>query len=769
MKFYCVILFILIAFSLTKADYNTSLIVSVNSTSHIVTVNVSCSSASNNGLSVNVLYAVWLGNNSRKSYNTTTINNSLPTGKTQNWSDPTLLFGSNSVDNTTNLTSFNIPAEALWNAANNYNIIVYCVDNNSVVSNSSSATWNQPDNGGAVYEIDVTYNATLDVSVFTRQQVQAVWKALSGISYDHVVDVTGDIANGSTTSRLLVTTNTTTLTTYILPNLLTANDTTGSLIPNMTVLSDKIQGAMNSTGYNYTNATVLSVSQVKLPRPVATLTSGDVNTSTINLNIGTTVSGQYYVVGTTNTSFNGSYLSSDNIKNHVTDTGVTFSWFTSGVITPSALKTVSFAGLTDSTKLLFFAVVDNGLYNSTLSNIVSLIASTSAIIPNTSNSTTYNASVSASVDKNTSLVTINLNCTQVTTSGLFYITYGSKNPDFNTGAMNGNTQTTNFNWINAKTIYARVQNVAVQYTLTVDAKNLINEGNGYAVVAVCQNVTGGTTNYSTPAYVNWIQPDNGGNNYKIVVNYNQTPTAVNSTIQAQAISSLLPNIPTNLIGTTTGTLSKVASSSLRLLDSTSTSSLVTYVYRNYSLISDTTGSYINTTLSNQSTVVQSIQKYYASFNITADNVSNFSVVSLNNPIATLSLVNASTSTSIMVTIGSNVDGNFSVCLANSTYDPSQLQNTDLINCLDDSANALNAAKYGVLITGVSQNVSFINLNSNTKYQVFAIVQDNLPVASTSPYQRLFANTTSSTNGTYGEKLFYGLSILVVLLMGLLWN
>lgn len=753
--------------AITQAEnYTATTNFTLDSTNHNVTVNVFCSNSSNFSY-----MAAWLGNN-QKDVNVSVIKSFVNSTVPVNFTDSFIYAVS--ANNNTNFT-FSLSSQNLQNIGDNYTYVVYCQDSNQITTPAVYNKWQQPDNNGRNFKLSVVYNGTLNVSQIAKAQAQAVWEAIVDLVPTQVVDENGESAVRNETRILTenVSNETnTTVVTYVLKYPQYYNDSSIDYIllafSNATKLADDIQAGMNKSGLG--NFTVLNVSYVTLPVPTLNLTSSNQTNSTINLTISSqTLTGAYYLVGTWDQTYDPLYLSKENIVAGQNEHGQAFNITASGNLTNGSAQ-FQLSNLTANTTVRFFSVIKEDIPRATPSNIAYNVFSTLANnngSSNTSNATNFTATVTVTVS-NTSYVNILVNCSQASTTAMYGADLGNHNPVYTAAQIITFLDNKSFYSNAGESVYGISASAAANlFYFTISPNDLRNIGNNYSVVAYCQNTS---QNYSEKGLGRWKSPDNNGKDFIITVTYNGSLNATaNALHQAQGLASLLPNVSSNLIVTPDGTpATNTTNQTLlaRMLADTTNTTIVTYVLRNYSLASDNTSAYINSLNQNSSTTVASLQNYYTNHSV---NLSALSFVSssLLFPSLSLSFVGSS-DTQATVQIGANVDGDYSVCAVNGSFDPSYLEPSDVMTCVDQNVNTFPAKSQDTILANTNRTITFRNLKSNSTYQFLGVLRNNLPkiAQQISTISRVEGNTQAST---FGEKLISCVIPLIALVVAVLLN
>jgi hypothetical protein len=770
-SFFIASLFICLFAFAGAVDYNASTTAAISSISD-VTINVTCSGPSNFSY-----FAAWLGNN-QKDVNVSVIKSNTNENITVNASS-SFIYGRSTVNGTE--YNFTLNSKNLSNIGENYTYVAYCESVNGTNTTTSSGVYNkwlQPDNNGSNYRLSVVYNGTLSVENATKiakAQAQAVWDSIIDLDPNQVVDESGNPAvRPSLEVRLLAenTTNTTTVITYILKEVEYYNDSTCDHVvkafENVTLLGENIQASMNKSGLG--NFTVLNVTYVKLPAAAANLTSSNQTNSTINVTISSqTLSGEYYIVGTYDQTYNPVYLSKENVVAGTNEKGETafFNFTKSGNLSSNGSAELNFT-VPANTTVRFFAVIKENIPKARPSNIAygvfSSLPNTNGS-SNTSNATNFTATVNTSVS-NTSVVTINVFCSQPSTEAIYGAVLGNHEAYFSEKQIVFNLDNKDFFSNEGNEVFGKASSQAGvnEFTFTVNPTFLRNTGHNYSLVAFCQNTSG---NYSEKGFAKWNSPDNGGKDFLLVVTYNGSINASGNALnQARALASLLPNVSATLIVTSDGTQAANTTNKTLLarMLADSNTTIQTYVLRNYSLAVDNTSQYIEELNKNSSVTTQNLQSFYKnqSINITA---LNFVASTLAFPSLTLAFI-SSTDSQAVVQLGANVAGSYSLCAVNSSYDPSKLDASDVMSCVDENVNVFPGKKQGSAVDNEVKNVTFSGLKANSSYIFLGVLQNTLPVPSYSQIKVVQGSTKAST---FGEKLVTFVLPLIALIVAVLLN
>jgi hypothetical protein len=731
--------FIFVFLALSKADFTSTTNTTIAGAN--VSINVYCSANSSIALA-----AAWLGNN-QKSINSSTISQYVNSTVPFNTINSVLYaFQSTTALNVSTFTFQQISNTSLRNSGENYTYVVYCTNasNPSIISTATYNKWNQQNNNGTDFFFDVTYNASINGTALTTLQTNQTQAILSFFSK---VLLPSQVVNGSAA----VTPSNTTIRTYILRNYNTNNDNT-YLINNATLTTDVTTALNNALNLSTANVTLVNFGSIA--SPAVNITVVNTTNSSTTLNVLSSVNGISSLVGALAT-YDEEFLSNDNVFAITTENGGNFTIIVQQqqAIVAGQVYTLVVPSLNSNTAYKFFGVVQSFIPSNTLSNITEVQATT-GITPINPNST-YTASVSTSVVNNT--VTITLNCSLPSVVGAYDASIGNHLLNVTNAFVENCAGTGSFVVINNNTALCGKQTAtaATTFTFTITPNNLQNVGRNYNFQAICKNSSG---SYATVSG-SWNSPDNGGRNFRLDVNYSGTfNTSSFQVNQSNAFAYLLPNVSSNLIQTTQG----ISSNYARSLQNTTSATISTYIYRNYSLANDSTLTYVTALFANQTLLVSQLQSFYTTNNFTNLTVVGATATSLYIPVLTLGLV-SETSNSVTLNLGSNVDGTYTlVAVANSTYNNSaDLDASDVLLAHDENGNSFTINQNGALANGVAVNVTVSSLKANTTYNFYAVVQDKLPTPSVS----LIANqsATTSAGGNFAGKLFgFGLVLMLVI-------
>ena len=362
------------------------------------------------------------------------------------------------------------------------------------------------------------------------------------------------------------------------------------------------------------------------------------------------------------------------------------------------------------------------------------------------------------------------------------------------------------------------------YTYTIGANSLRNAGETYTTVAFCVQNTLDANNktvsvFSSNGWTNWTQPDNKGKSYVVYVSYNTTTANVPNVsliqyAQAQGVFNALKANNAGFSNSVVDGAGNAAKLMVRMLDNSTnstnttnntnntnttngttngtngttngtngttngtngtngttvvnftTTTVATYILRDYSAVSDTTGAIVSAVIANTTNLTAlvnaSVSAVWANFTgIT------FGFITVNTPAITLGKT-SSTTTTVTINVGSNVNGTVYVKgTADQAYNGTYLSNTDVLATVDQNNNTWPYKNQSAVVAGGNVDVTLTGLPSNSKTFWYIVVQDNLPTPTLSAITATTVSTTGS--GSFGEKAIFGFGMILAIFLAVILN
>lgn len=255
---------------------------------------------------------------------------------------------------------FVVSGTMLRNLGVNYNLQAVC-QNATVLSSYGSASWNQPDNGGKLIQLQVTYNGTFTANA--SNQSAAFAQLLTTVPSSLIVAPTesGSLPAYARTLTRNLAGNQTTVSTYVMRNEALASDNTFTLV-NAT-LFNTVNVTQNLTAYyvskNLTNMTqVVGVVFSQLQNPNLTLLVAATSSSEATVKVTTNVEANYVVVFST-TYNNSAHLNADDVWHSRDENSNNFTLGKNSSTPANTTTSITVPGLKAKTTYYFYAVAQD--------------------------------------------------------------------------------------------------------------------------------------------------------------------------------------------------------------------------------------------------------------------------------------------------------------------------------------------------------------------------------------------------------------------------